>query len=204
MVGGSLYSARYRSGLGDVLCSYSGFCEWRRNARLGIGEPFEESAVAVTADHFRHIVTELPKTLGPSGDLAADSVHLIMEAVRNRDEKNLRHPATPTADHPLWLAAEEINDRTWVHGEFVALAAVVIAWHCEEGAETLAEWLDTCMVRWCRDDMGVSREELRKTLEYGPSFLSDSSRGNDIRFILRSEPITGAKFNALWSFLQGA
>ena len=51
------------AGLGDVLCSYSAFCEWRRNSRLGAGEPYDEPALSVTADHFRHIVTEFPKTL---------------------------------------------------------------------------------------------------------------------------------------------
>ena len=192
------------AGLGDVLCGYSGFCEWRRNARLGIGEPFDESAAAPTAEYYGEVVSGFPKTLDSTDGLTADSVRLIMEAVRDRDTRNLRHPAAPQADHLLWLAAEEINDRTWVHGEFVALAALVIAWRCEEGAATLIEWLDTCKVRWRPGDMGVSREELRKALEHAPAFMSDASRGNDVKSILRSEPIAGARFDALWSFLQAA
>ncbi len=39
------------AGLGDVLCGYAGFCEWRRSTRLGIGEPFDESAIAVTSEY---------------------------------------------------------------------------------------------------------------------------------------------------------
>ncbi len=192
------------AGLGDVLCGYSGFCEWRRNARLGIGEPFDESAAAPTADYFRQIVEGFPLTLDSAGGLTPDSVRLIMEAVRDRDAKNLRSPAAPMADHPLWLAAEEINGRTWIHGEFVALSAVVIAWRCEEGVDTLTGWLDACKVRWRPGDVGVAREELLKALEHAPAFMSDASRGNDVRSILRERPITGARFDALWSFLQSA
>ena len=192
------------AGLGDVLCGYSGFCEWRRNARLGIGEPFDESAAAPTADYFRQIVEGFPLTLDSAGGLTPDSVRLIMEAVRDRDAKSLRIPAAPMADHPLWLAAEEINGRTWIHGEFVALSAVVIAWRCEEGVDTLTGWLDACKVRWRPGDVGVAREELLKALEHAPAFMSDASRGNDVRSILRERPITGATFDALWSFLQSA
>jgi len=191
------------AGLGDVLCSYSAFCEWRRNSRLGIGEPYDESALAVTADHFSEIVTGFPKTLGPERELTAASVHLIMEAVRNRDDRNVSHPAATAADHPFWLAAEEINGRTWVHGEFVALGAVVIAWYCEEDVDTLTGWLDTCMVRWRPRDIDVSREELRRALEHAPSFMSDASRGNDVNSILRHEPLTGGSFDDLWRFLSG-
>ena len=192
------------AGLGDVLCSYSGFSEWRRNTRLGIGEPFDESALAVTSEHFHHIVTEFPKTLNADGDLTADSIRVIMKAVQERDGKSVRLPAAPTADHPLWLSAEEVNDRSWIHGEFVAFGAVVITWHCEDDTETITGWLDVCKVRWRPREIGVSRKELRKALEFVPTYLSDATRGNDMSSILRSEPITGARFNALWEFLEKA
>ena len=190
------------AGLGDILCGYSGFCEWRRNARMGIGEPFDESAVAVTAGHYDHITTGFPQTLDEAGDLTDDSVRFIMEAVQERDTKSLRHPAAIMEDHALWLAAEQINDRGWVHGEFVALATVIIAWHCSEGLETLTGWLDACKVRWRPSDMGVSREELCKALEYIPEFMADSSRGVHVQSILRTEPVTGERFGALWEFLE--
>jgi glycerol dehydrogenase-like iron-containing ADH family enzyme len=192
------------AGIGDILCSYSGFSEWRRNARLGIGEPFDTSALAATSEHFHQIVTEFPKTLNAAGDLTADSVRFIMQAVQERDGKSIRHPAAITADHALWLSAEEVNNRSWIHGEFVAFATAVIVWHCEDDIETFTGWLDSCKVRWRPSQIGVSREELRKALEYVPTYLSDATRGNDISSILRSEPITGSRFNALWEFLEKA
>ena len=192
------------AGLGDVLCGYAGFCEWRRNTRLAIGVPFDESALAVPSEFFHDIVTEFPTTLNSAADLTADSIRTIMNAVQDRDGKSVRHPAAPATDHALWLGAEEVNGRGWIHGEFVAFAAVVIAWHCEDDTDTITGWLDLCKVRWRPREIGVSREELRKSLEYASTYMSDATRENDIASVLRAEPIAGGRFKALWEFLEKA
>ena len=128
-----------------------------------------------------------------------------MEAVRNRDERNVRHPAATAADHPLWLAAEEINDRTWVHGEFVALGGVVIAWYCGEDPATLirvARYVQGAVAP--RRHGRFARGAPQGTGTRAHVFMSDTSRGNDVNSILRHEPLTGASFDALWAFLQQA
>ena len=190
------------AGLGDVLCGYAPIAEWRRNSRVGIGPPFDESAVAVAAAHHEQIVSGFPKTLGSDGRLTPDSVRFIVTAIQQRDDKTLKHPAAPAADHAVWLAAEEVNEKGWVHGEFVALGALIIAWHCEESPGALAEALDVCLVRRRPSRIGVSREELRRALEYAPTFMSDSANGRDVRSILRLDPITRARFDALWDYLE--
>ncbi len=190
------------AGLGDVLCGYAPMAEWRRNSRLGIGPPFDEDAVAVAAGHFEHIRTGFPETLDADGGLTPESVKFIATAIQERDGKTLNHPAAPAADHSIWLAAEEINQKGWVHGEFVALGALMIAWHCEEDPDTLANALDVCQVRRRPSEIGVSREELARTLEYGPAYMSDESNGRDVRSILRFDPVTGPRFDALWDYLE--
>ena len=192
------------AGLGDVLCGYAGRAEWRRNARLGVGPPFDEDAVAVAVKHHEDIVTGFPRTLSAAGELTPDSVELIMTAVHERDDKGLKHPAAPGGDHTFCIGFEEVNNKAWVHGEVVALAAVIIAWHCEQSPETLAERLDTCRVRWRPGDMGVSRDELKKGLELAPAFMSDTLGGRKVDSILRNDPIVGARLDALWGYLQSA
>ena len=192
------------AGLGDVLCGYSGIAEWRRNSRLGIGPPFVESAVADTTQHLREIVDGFPSTLSADGALTPASIQSIMAAVQGRDSRGLRNPAAPMGDHPFWLGAEEVTGKTWIHGEFVALGALIIAWHCEEGADTFIGWLDACKVRRRPDEIGVSRDELSRALDYAPEFMSDETRGSDTPSILRTEPIAGARFEALWDYLQAA
>jgi glycerol dehydrogenase-like iron-containing ADH family enzyme len=192
------------AGLGDVLCGYAAIAEWRRNSRMGVSPPFDSAAVAKTAQHHRDVVMGFPRTLGAEGELTPDSVRFILTAIQERDDKGLIHPAAPAADHLFWLGAEEINEKGWIHGEFVALSAVVIAWHCEESPEMLLEWLDTCKVRRLPSEIGLSRGELLRACEYAPAYLSDEANGRDVPSIVRLEPIAGARFDALWEFLETA
>lgn len=61
-----------------------------------------------------------------------------------------------------------------------------------------------CKVRWRPGEIGESRDELRKSLEFAPTCMSDATRQNDMPSSLRTEPITGARFDALWEFLEKA
>ena len=91
-----------------------------------------------------------------------------------------------------------MNDKDWVHGELAAMGALIVAWHCGVGPEALAARLDACGVRRRPRDMGVSREELRKTLEHAPDYMAERS----IETVLQEEPITGSRFDALWGYLE--
>lgn len=192
------------AGLGDVLHGYSGIAEWKRNTRLGVGPPFSEERVATMVQHHEDIVTTFPKTLGPDGSLSDDSIRVILTAIQERDVKIVRGPETPMADHPFSQAIENINGKGWVHGELCGLGAIIIAWHCEESPETPISWFDACKVRRRPSEMGISREELRKALEFLPTYISDHPANRQVNTILRNEPIVGERFEALWEFLESA
>ena len=191
------------AGLGDVLCTYSGIAEWRRNSRLGVEPPFDKTATAQAMAYLMHVATGFPKTLDSNGALTADSIHFILSSIQARDDTGINHPAAPTADHSFWLAAEEVNDTNWVHGEFVALGALVIAWYCQEGADTLASWLDTCLVRRRPDEIGLSKDQLRKALEVTPTFMSAQPPASGTESILKTDPLQGRQIDALWDYLMG-
>ena len=190
------------AGLGDVLCSYAPLAEWRRKTRLGIGPPLDQSEAAPVIQHQQHILTGFPGTLTPDAGLTDDSIRFIMTAVKDRDSNSITNPAAPPSEHDFWQGAEEVNEKGWVHGEGVALGAVVVAWHCEESPETLIGWLDACRVRVRPREIGVTREELRKALEFAPSFMSDVTNGRDVDSVLRHEPLVGERLDALWQFLE--
>ena len=190
------------AGLADILCGNASISEWRRNARLGTGPPFDKTTIARTLQHYRDIVDGFPRTLTAVGELSADSVHFIMTALQERDAKSFQHHAAPGGDHSFWLAMEQANNKGWVHGEMVALGAVIIAWHCEESPAIFISWLDACKVRRRPTEMGISREELQRGLEFAPRFLSDKESGFNVPSILRHEPIVGAKFERLWESLE--
>ena len=186
------------AGLGDVLCGYAGMAEWRRNSRLGIGPTWDAGAAAEAIQHQSDVVEGFPATLGPNGSLTADTVRFIMTAVQERDDKGLSHPAASSGDHSFQLVVEPVNDKAWVHGELVALAAVIIAWQCEESPETLTSWLDTCLVRRRPSEMGMTAAELQKGLDAMPAHLMEQGKDS----IMGREPVNGAQFDALWEFLE--
>lgn len=192
------------AGLGDVLCGYAGIAEWRRGARLGTGPPFDQEVVAPAVRHQEDIVRGFPGTLDRRGNLTSQSVHFIMKALQERDAKSVHHPAAPGGDHYFVQAMELVNQKGWVHGEVVALGAVIIAWQCGEAPEVLVSRLDACRVRRRPSQMGISREELRRGLEFAPRYMSDAASGRDVNSIMRHEPVVGARFGSLWEFLEGA
>ena len=191
------------AGLGDVLCGYAGLSEWRYNAAKGIGEPFDESIAAVAIDHHQEIVDGFPQTLADDGALTDESVKFIMQAVQGRDERMLRHPAAPGADHSFCFSVELANDRFWIHGETCALGAVMVAWHTEQDPGVLVGRLDRCKVRFRPRDLGMSEDELRKGLEALPAWMGDEESGRDINSVMRHDPLVGERFDQAWAWLEG-
>ena len=187
------------AGLGDVLSSYAGVAEWRRNSKHGIGPPCDEEAVTKVISSYEDTARASPQTLDAQGGLTDDSVRFIMTALQERDAKLLRHPAAPGGDHSFAILLELVNDKGWVHGELVGLGALIIAWQCDESPQTLIAWLDSCRVRHRPAQMGISREELRKGLEFAPTVMSEDSDGRDS--IMGRDPVVGHRFDALWEFL---
>ena len=186
------------AGLGDVLCGYAGLAEWRRNSRLGVGPPWDADAAASALQHHDQIVREFPRTLDSKGGLTADSIRFIMTAVQERDERSLVHPAAPSGDHAFPIIIELANDKGWVHGELVALAAIIIAWQCEESPDLLISRLDRCQVRRRPSEMGMTYDELLRGLEAAPEHM----RRQGLDSIMGRDPVTGRRFDLLWEFLE--
>lgn len=191
------------AGLGDVLCAYAGLSEWRYNAGRGVGPAFDDDAVAVSQQHHEEIVSGFPETIGPDGGMTPESVRFIMQAIQDRDEKMLTHPAAPEADHSFCFTLELANDRFWIHGEACALGAVLVAWHTDQRPEVLIDRLDKCRVRFRPRDMDITKEQLRGGLEELPRWMGDSEHGRDVDSIMRRAPIVGDRFDRAWAWLSG-
>ena len=97
------------------------------------------------------------------------------------------------------IALEFVNNRSWIHGELVALGALLIAWLCDAQPEDLIGRLERCRVRRRPTEMELGREQLRRGLAFVPDYMAQ----RDIDSILRHEPVQGARFEALWEFLEG-
>ena len=183
------------AGIGDILCTGAGLIEASWKVKQGTGEPVDDAVVAKLEAYYDGLVDGFVPTLDAQGELTADSVKHIMTSLAQRDSQKLQ---AQSGDHPFWLALEQINDRAWIHGELVALGAVMIAWQAGIGLEKLTDRMRKCRVRLRPSEMGLSREELKKGLEFAPQFMAE----RDTDSIVRHKPIIGERFNELWGFLE--
>lgn len=190
------------AGIGDVLCGYSAICEWQHKTNQGVGEPYDESLAADMIGHHAEILSGFPRTVSKEGRLTAGGIKLIMNAIKDRDRRLLKHPDAPAGDHSFIVAAELANNKSWIHGELAALGAVIIAWHTNQSPEMIIDRLDTCRVRWRPTDMRMSKDELAKALKTCPGYMGDTSRGRDVKSVLRLEPVVGERFEGLWRYLE--
>jgi len=186
------------AGLGDILCGFAGIAEWRHDAERGTAPVDYEDAVEPLLAWYRYIADEFPATLSPDGAMTGESVRFIATMIQERDDRAIRSPHAPGADHVIQLTIESVCNRTFVHGDMTALGSVIVAWITGQHEEHL-DRLDRCSVRYRPAAMGMSRDELRRSLEALPHDLTE--RGVDS--ILGREPVVGARFDELWAFLDG-
>ena len=186
----------HTAGLGDILCGYAGLEEWRRRAALGQGAEFDPVLAAQQVAQHESITSSFAATLGSNGRMTAASAANIAQRIKERDSQHLQ-ASTESGDHPFWIALETANQRTWVHGELVALGAMIITWCCAGDTAGLAKRLDCCRVRWRPRQMGLERTALQKGLAFVPRYMAEKG----VNSVLQ-EPIEGTRFDALWHFLE--
>ena len=190
------------AGLGDILCSQAGISEWEYSSKRNLSPPVDPSKTLSVRNQRNEIVGVFPNTLGANSNLTSKSIKFIMESIQKRDSNSIQSPYAPGSDHVFWQCVESTNNRGWVHGGGVALASVIIAWHCEEGVEQLISDLDTCQVFWRPTQLGISENHLLLALKSAPQFFNDKNNGRELKSILRDSPIIGSRFKKLWSFLN--
>jgi hypothetical protein len=149
-------------------------------------------------EHHEELTGGFEDSLDGDGGLTHRSVHHIMESLKERDGRSVRHPGMKSADHQFLIALELVNDRGWIHGEIAALGSLITAWMCDAQPEILVDRLDRCQVRRRPSEMDLGREQLRKGLASMPEFLE--KQGSDS--ILRHDPVDDARFEALWEYLE--
>lgn len=185
------------AGLGDLFCAFGGISEWRYSAKKGLAPADLEAVVAPTLNHHRRVEEEFMKSL-KNGRLTDTSIHVIMEAIRDRDDLMVKSPHAPAVDHQMFnLVEPNVAQATLIHGELTALVAATVAWAAGQPDE-LVQRLERCKVRFRPLTVGITRAEFKKILENTPEYL----KGRDVNSVLGREPVTGARFDALWSFLE--
>lgn len=189
----------HTAGLGDILCGWAGVEEWRRRSALGQGPTVDEERVARVEAWHEEIGRTFAETLDGAGAMTEASAANVMARIQERDHMLSLGAGGASGDHPFWIGLEVANQRTWIHGELVALGAMLITWCCQGDTTGLAERLDRCRVRWRPGQMGLEREALKKGLAFAPEYME----GQGFKSVLKDEPVTGGRFDAAWKFMEG-
>ena len=185
------------AGIGDVLCGFGGIAEWRYAAGRGEAPAVDAGQVESVLEFYREIVRRFTESLTPDGSLTGESVKLITWAIQERDDRSLQGRHVPAADHVIHHTIERVCDRGLVHGEMTALGSVIVSWATGQHEEHL-ERLDRCLVRYRPAAMGLTKDELRRSL----AALPDDLGTREVDSILGREPVVGARFDELWKFLE--
>jgi len=185
------------AGTGEVLSCYTAITEWRYAARRGIG-PLDYERVVMPVLRYQHrLANEFPSTLDASGELTPASITLIADALQQRDDRKLNHPAATASEHDFASALNLVSPRHHLHGEVVCLASLIVTW-CTNEYEHHRQRIDACKVRRRPSEIGIDKEELRRALAFVPEYFADRK----IDSVLRREPVIGERFDALWEWVE--
>ena len=189
------------AGLGDIFCEYSGVAEWKlANHSAPRPRSAAEELGRLLAFH-RRVARSFEATLHRR-ELTPFSIECIVESLRERDSNRIHLSSAPQVDHHFLAALEAVSGRHWIHGEVVALGAVVISWAAGHGAASLGARLDRCLVRWRPSQLGVSRGELRAALDALALMLYDGETDPEYGSLMRTATWSDARFEALWRSLS--
>jgi len=130
----------------------AGVEEWRWRSALGQGPTVDEERVARVEAWHEEIGRTFAETLDGAGAMTEASAAHVMARIQERDHMLSQDAlslgaAGASGDHPFWIGLEVANQRSWIHGELVALGAMLITWCCQGDTTGLAVRLDRCRVR---------------------------------------------------------
>jgi glycerol dehydrogenase-like iron-containing ADH family enzyme len=190
------------AGLGDILCEYSGIAEWKLANRASPRPRDAAEELGRLLAFHRKVAQRFDATLY-GGELTAPGIRCIMESLRERDSHRVHLPSAPQVDHHFLAALEAVSGRRWIHGEVVALGAVVITWVTGQGTEALCSRLDRCLVRWRPSQIGLCRRDLEAALGVLRRTLSRGEADPEYSSVMRTTMWADSSIEALWRFLNG-
>ena len=185
------------AGLGDILCMYSGITEWKYASSKGKAPQPDNNTISTIISYYESIVSDFVASLDTDRSLTVDSVKLLMTAMKERDDRTLQSEHAPGTGHSMAGPIEEATQRGLIHGEMAALGAVIVTFLTGH-QHMLISWLDRCDVRFRPDQIGLSRDELKTSLDLAAKNFGASDPGS----ILAGNFFSEEEFTDLWSCLS--
>tara|TARA_B100001123_G_scaffold445352_1_gene596702 strand:- start:4513 stop:5574 length:1062 start_codon:yes stop_codon:yes gene_type:complete len=164
------------AGIGDVLCMWSDFSEWKFLSDHSDFPTVDEQLISPAIKYLESLVSNFPATLGRNGEFTNETIKFIMNSIHERDDRMVKSKYMTGAGHYMTLAIEGILDRGGlIHGELAALGAVIVEFACGSDTKNIENMLTTCKVRYKPGDIGITTEEFLKVLDNLYDFYSKNN-----------------------------
>jgi glycerol dehydrogenase-like iron-containing ADH family enzyme len=163
-----------RSGVGDILCYWTGHWDWKMAAETGRVEerwPYDEGLVAearVALDRVLEHADEI-------GEMSDQGIRALAESLRwggaafHDAGWNPRH--IEGAEHFVFYNLEYITGRHFLHGQPVTLGVLLMSDLQENRPDEIRAVADRIGVRCRPEEMGVTWEDVARTLRTLPAFV---------------------------------
>lgn len=152
-----------RAGIGDVLHVHTGAFDWRLAARRGRDVPWDDAA----AEAMRKTVDQACAAAREIGNVSTEGIWTIMDAFRMTAEihERLNHPQVGAgSEHLFAWNLEATTGRHFVHGQIVCLGIVIMSTLQRNAPDRMARAIDEARVPFRPRDLGLTWEEVERTL----------------------------------------
>jgi len=163
-----------RAGICDIMSIYTALFDWRLASR-DIGEAYNPEFAARSqsmldrlfagAEHIRDCDETGLKLIA---DLYVEEVELCERWGNSRPEEG--------SEHYFAYCCEWITKRPFIHGELVSFGSVITSLYQGQPIEPIRIFLSTIQLEYSAARMGISEEDVRKTLLALPAYLQEENQ----------------------------
>jgi glycerol-1-phosphate dehydrogenase [NAD(P)+] len=176
-----------RSGISDVLSSYTALIDWRAAASAGQAEWRDD-----LAEVSRRMRAKVAAAASEIGEVSDAGIRTLMEAFAEGAESAASKPGQRMftgSDHLFAWNLEATTGRHFLHGEVVGLGILLMYAFQGNDPEEPRRALTQAQVRYLPEELGVTRAELLRTLVELPGYARDVRK---MYTVLDERPMTPA------------
>lgn len=193
-----------RSGVGDIVCYYTGHWDWayaQREGRCEVKWPYDPEWVAAADEIMQSVITNTADIR----DVNDRGVRTLMDALRwggaafNNTGWNPR--PIEGSEHTFFYSLEHLTHRPFLHGQIVSLGVLLMSHLQDNDPDFIKGKLDEMGVAYQPEDMNITWGDVRDGLRHMQDYWKQS--GNLWYTIATETPITDGWLDEVEAWVSG-
>lgn len=152
-----------RAGYGDLLMMQTTLNDWQLAASLGKTHPLDPELENI----IHEMMNQSLDSASLIGSMNSEGIKLLMELIEDTTRLMMTHidkPINAGSEHLFAWNLENTTGRHFIHGEIVALGILISSYLHGKKYEQLKQAMDKAQVLYHPDQLGVTWDEIKKTL----------------------------------------